>query len=55
MKPCCAHIDVPWLLDRPVKPGDDSDGIQASEIVRLLHCVDVMVKPELFTPEHFTM
>jgi hypothetical protein len=22
---------VPWLLDRPVKPGDDSDGIQALE------------------------
>src|SRR5579871_2533028 len=28
---CCAHIDVPWLLDRPVKPGDDSNGIQAVE------------------------
>jgi hypothetical protein len=31
MKLCCAKIAVVWLLDRPVKPGDDSNGIQALE------------------------
>jgi hypothetical protein len=30
---CCADIEGPWLLDRPVKPGDDSNGIQALEAV----------------------
>jgi hypothetical protein len=33
VKSCYAHIDVPWLLDRPVEPGDDSNGIQALETV----------------------
>jgi hypothetical protein len=32
VKLCCAQIAVPWLLDRPVKPGDDGNGIQALEI-----------------------
>jgi hypothetical protein len=25
---CCAHIEMPWLLDRPVKPGDDNMGLK---------------------------
>jgi hypothetical protein len=31
VKLCCAQIAVAWLLDRPVEPGDDGNGIQALE------------------------
>src|SRR5262249_38116042 len=28
VKLCCAQVAVPWLLDRPVEPGDDSRGFE---------------------------
>jgi hypothetical protein len=31
VKLCCAQIAGPWLLDRPVKPADDGNGIKALE------------------------
>jgi glutathione S-transferase len=49
----CAHVGVPWLLARPVKPGDDTGGRNESQTRRVIsrrmsRMLTLYSYPELF-------